>query len=458
VNSGGVSLITGDVTTLMIFLADKVEILTLLTLAIPASITVFILAVFLSGGLSGTVTLQASSNEVRKVDVIIAILFLATIIGTISGNALFGIPPVLTFLFGLSIMFLVSRFMSSDEDLDPILEYIRVIEFETLLFFLGILLLVGMLKEIHALDSLVAIYDVLPPVYANYLMGIFSAIIDNVPLTAALLKSGIDMSPAEWMGLTYAVGVGGSLLVIGSAAGNSPLAPTCATPFTCWLPIRWAMAGCCYSDPLLTAEHEKARGKRLPAGFEPLGAGLEIDLHADAQAVHGYIVIIVVTHVLQVRGQVRGEGEVDASAVREVGIVILNIAGLGLDAGETQYTIWRNRALVHHVKGGVAAKEVIQLHIDTTNGIVINTKARARFQAKVFGGHHTHFARQRANIGITNTVKICVHKGVISTRIQTANARFVHILGRRGASHGDAGSSHRRNQNILLDSHSVSPW
>ena len=219
VNSGGVSLITGDVTTLMIFLADKVEILTLLTLAIPASITVFLLAVLLSGGLSGTVTLKASSNEVRTVDAVIAGLFLVTIIATITGNALFSIPPVLTFLFGLSIMFLVSRFMSDDSDLDPILEYIRVIEFETLLFFLGILLLVGMLKEIHALDSLVAIYDVMPPVYANYLMGIFSAVIDNVPLTAALLKSGIDMSPGEWMGLTYAVGVGGSLLVIGSAAG-----------------------------------------------------------------------------------------------------------------------------------------------------------------------------------------------------------------------------------------------
>lgn len=219
VNSGGVSLITGDVTTLMIFLAGKVEILTLLTLAIPASITVFLLAVLLSGGLSGTVTLRASSNEVRAVDAVIAGLFLVTIIATITGNALFGVPPVLTFLFGLSIMFLVSRFMSDDSDLDPILEYIRVIEFETLLFFLGILLLVGMLKQIHALDSLVAIYDVLPPLYANYLMGIFSAVIDNVPLTAALLKSGIHMSPAEWMGLTYAVGVGGSLLVIGSAAG-----------------------------------------------------------------------------------------------------------------------------------------------------------------------------------------------------------------------------------------------
>ncbi|EON93287.1 citrate transporter [Marinobacter lipolyticus SM19] len=219
VNSGGVSLITGDVTTLMIFLADKVEILTLLTLAIPASITVLILAVFLSRGLTGTVTLNAASHQVRPVDAVISVLFLLTIIATISGNALFSIPPVLTFLFGLSIMFLVSRFMSTDSDLDPILEYIRVIEFETLLFFLGILLLVGMLKEIHALQSLVAIYDILPPVAANYLMGIFSAIIDNVPLTAALLKSGIEMSPGEWMGLTYAVGVGGSLLVIGSAAG-----------------------------------------------------------------------------------------------------------------------------------------------------------------------------------------------------------------------------------------------
>ncbi|MBE0506249.1 MAG: sodium:proton antiporter NhaD, partial [Marinospirillum sp.] len=182
-------------------------------------IAVLLLALLLSRGLNASVTLTGSQIPVRRVDVVIAVLFLLTIFATISGNVLFAIPPVLTFLFGLSIMFLVSRFMSDDSDLDPILEYVRAIEFETLLFFLGILLLVGMLKEIHALDSVVAIYDLLPPVFANYLMGIFSAVIDNVPLTAALLKSGIDMSPGEWMGLTYAVGVGGSLLVIGSAAG-----------------------------------------------------------------------------------------------------------------------------------------------------------------------------------------------------------------------------------------------
>lgn len=219
VNSGGVALITGDVTTLMIFLADKVDILSLLTLSIPALLAVLVLALLLSRGLSDTVTLQKQVTPVRRVDVVIAVLFLLTILATISGNVLFAIPPVLTFLFGLSVMFLVSRLMSDDSDLDPILEYVRAIEFETLLFFLGILLLVGMLKEIHALDSVVAVYDLLPPIFANYLMGIFSAGIDNVPLTAALLKSGIEMTAGEWLGLTYAVGVGGSLLVIGSAAG-----------------------------------------------------------------------------------------------------------------------------------------------------------------------------------------------------------------------------------------------
>ncbi len=218
VNSGGVALITGDVTTLMIFLADKVEIISLLTLSIPSFAGVCLLALLLSRGMTGTVVLTHKMSPVRPVDVVIGLLFLFTIIATIVSNVLFGIPPVLVFLFGLSVMFLTSRFMSDDNDLDPILEYVRAIEFETL-FFLGILLLVGMLKEIQALSSLVAIYDMMPPLAANYLMGIFSAFIDNVPLTAALLKSGIQMSAAEWMGLTNAVGVGGSLLVIGSAAG-----------------------------------------------------------------------------------------------------------------------------------------------------------------------------------------------------------------------------------------------
>ncbi len=219
VNSGGVALITGDVTTLMIFLAGKVAILQLLALAVPAFIAVMVLAAMLSIGMKGEVAVQGHRNDVRGVDVAIALIFLCTILSTIIGNFLFQIPPVLTFLAGLSVMFLVARFFSDDNDSDPILEYVRQVEFETLFFFLGILLLVGMLKEIRVLDGLVHIYDQVPAVMANYLMGVMSAAIDNVPLTAALLKSGLEMGVAEWMVLTYAVGVGGSLLVIGSASG-----------------------------------------------------------------------------------------------------------------------------------------------------------------------------------------------------------------------------------------------
>lgn len=219
VNSGGVALITGDVTTLMIFLNGKVSIGDLLLLSVPAYLAVLLLGAMLSLPLKGGVQIDGMPAPVRPVEVGIGILFLLTIVSTIFLNAFFGIPPVLTFLFGLSMLFLVARFFDEDNDHDPILEYIRTIEFETLLFFLGILLLVGMLKEIGVLSSLGQIYNHVPAVFANYLVGLLSATIDNVPLTAALLKTGLVISESEWLALTYAVGVGGASLVIGSAAG-----------------------------------------------------------------------------------------------------------------------------------------------------------------------------------------------------------------------------------------------
>jgi len=219
VNSGGVAMITGDVTTLMIFLEDKAEITSLLMLAGPAFAGVLGLILLVMLPLSGEVTVERTSHDLQRIDLIIAGIFLATILTTIGFNVMFDIPPVLTFLTGLATMFLVARFMGEDTENDPIMDYIRRIEFDTLMFFLGILLIVGALKEIHALESFVRIYEYIPAWQANYLMGLFSSVIDNVPLTAALLKSDVDMNPGEWLALTYAVGVGGSLLIIGSAAG-----------------------------------------------------------------------------------------------------------------------------------------------------------------------------------------------------------------------------------------------
>lgn len=216
VNSGGAALITGDVTTLMIFLAGKVTIPDLLLLILPAFTAVMLLALLLSVSFKGNIVLEKQHIDVSFGDKVTTGLFAATILGTILGNIAFGIPPVLSFLFGLSVMFMAVHYINKEE---PVLDYIRKIEFDTLIFFLGVLLIVGILEELSVLSKFLTLYTQLPVAAANYIVGLFSALIDNVPLTAALLKSGIDMSEGEWLMLTYAVGAGGSMLAIGSAAG-----------------------------------------------------------------------------------------------------------------------------------------------------------------------------------------------------------------------------------------------
>ncbi|NQY86310.1 MAG: sodium:proton antiporter NhaD [Colwellia sp.] len=218
VNSGGVSLITGDVTTLMIFLEGKVTISNLLILVVPSFLGVLTLATLLSFKLSGTVQLTQTRFKIETADIIIALIFVMTISGTLLANVMFQIPPVLSFLFGLSVMFLVANVLPNKNNKD-VLNYVREVEYDALLFFLGVLLLVGILKEIGVLSGFTELYQYLPPMQVNYIVGFMSSIIDNVPLTAALLKADVEMKVTEWLMLTYATGVGGSILVIGSAAG-----------------------------------------------------------------------------------------------------------------------------------------------------------------------------------------------------------------------------------------------
>ena len=219
VNSGGVALITGDVTTLMIFLDGHVQMSQLFILLIPALASVMFLATLFSFTAKGIITTDKVHKEYETVDIVIAVIFFSTILLTMLMNVWFHVPPVLTFLSGLSIMFLVGSLYRSEHEETEILEYIRRIEYDTLLFFLGILLLVGMLKEVGVLNLVTEIYAKFNPNISSYVAGVGSALIDNVPLTAALLKADPSLSTSQWLALTYAVGVGGSLLVIGSAAG-----------------------------------------------------------------------------------------------------------------------------------------------------------------------------------------------------------------------------------------------
>ncbi|KGK01218.1 MULTISPECIES: sodium:proton antiporter NhaD [unclassified Pseudoalteromonas] len=221
VNSGGVSLITGDVTTLMIFLDGKVSISNLLLLIVPALLSVLLLATLLSIGMNKQLEFKKTKfKRIEKTDITIAVIFFTTVIATLTLSVLYSVPPLLTFLLGLSIMFLVAQFLMRKKDINKdMIDFIRDIEYDTLLFFVGVLLLVGALKEVGVLSQFTNLYTVMAPEYANYLMGILSAGVDNVPLTAALLKADIVMSQQHWLSFTYATGVGGSMLIIGSAAG-----------------------------------------------------------------------------------------------------------------------------------------------------------------------------------------------------------------------------------------------
>src|SRR5690606_10396098 len=146
VNSGGVALITGDVTTLMIFLAGHVTMVQLVILTVPAALGVLTLTLMLFPGVTGSVSTDRVQRHLTALDMAIMGIFFSTIFCTMLFNFLFQVPPVLTFLVGLSLMFLVGQWLRGDREEIRILEYVRQVEFETLLFFLGFLLLVGMLK------------------------------------------------------------------------------------------------------------------------------------------------------------------------------------------------------------------------------------------------------------------------------------------------------------------------
>ena len=221
----------------MIFLANKVSIPDLLLLILPAMLSVLTLAFMLSIGMREQITFEkVATRRIEKTDITIALIFISTIFATLFLSVQYQVPPMLTFLFGLSLMFLTAQFLMRKKDVNKkIIDYIREIEYDTLLFFVGVLLLVGALKEVGVLARFTELYQYLAPEYANYLVGLMSAAVDNVPLTAALLKADIAMTPGQWLTFTYATGVGGSMLIIGSAAGIIAMSKVKALTFTSYL-------------------------------------------------------------------------------------------------------------------------------------------------------------------------------------------------------------------------------
>ena len=97
---------------------------------------------------------------------------------------------------------------------------IRLVEWDTLLFFFGVMFSVGGLAFIGYLElGSVIMYDGWGPTIANVLLGTISAVIDNIPVMFSVISMQPEMSDFQWLLITLTCGVGGSLLSIGSAAG-----------------------------------------------------------------------------------------------------------------------------------------------------------------------------------------------------------------------------------------------
>jgi Na+/H+ antiporter NhaD/arsenite permease-like protein len=123
-------------------------------------------------------------------------------------------------MFGLAVLKLYSiNLTKTGQDSFNIYVNMQKVENDTLLFFFGILSAVGALHFLGFLHYIHSLYDMVGPTAANIGVGFISAIVDNVPVMSAILKSSPTMGTDQWLLVTLTAGIGGSLISFGSAAG-----------------------------------------------------------------------------------------------------------------------------------------------------------------------------------------------------------------------------------------------
>lgn len=252
-NAGGAFSPFGDITTLMVWQAGIVEFGEFFTLFIPSVVNWGVTAVILSFAISNekppAVTEKA---ELGYGAWVVVGLFIFTISMAVSFHNFLHLPPVLGMMTGLGFLKLFGYYLAmrdraqlktdpfteesteieamehestqghghGDNKTYDIYQNLQRAEWDTLIFFYGIILCVGGLGAFGYL-ALVSqfMYIDLGPTTANIFVGFASAIIDNIPVMFAVLAMDPEMSHGQWLLVTLTAGVGGSMLSIGSAAG-----------------------------------------------------------------------------------------------------------------------------------------------------------------------------------------------------------------------------------------------
>ncbi|WP_322804224.1 sodium:proton antiporter NhaD [Vibrio alfacsensis] len=266
-NAGGAFSPFGDITTLMVWQAGHVDFIEFLPLFVPSLINylipAFIMAMFVPNTRPNTVH---EHIELKRGARRIVGLFILTIATAVSFHAVLHFPPVIGMMMGLAYLQFFGYFLrktlkhslakkaamaiANGDDyalkrLGSVVPFdvfnrISRAEWDTLLFFYGVVMCVGGLSLLGYLGLVSNVmYTEWNPIWANVMVGILSAIVDNIPVMFAVLTMEPSMSMGNWLLVTLTAGVGGSLLSIGSAAGVA-LMGAARGQYTFFGHLKWA--------------------------------------------------------------------------------------------------------------------------------------------------------------------------------------------------------------------------
>lgn len=246
-NAGGAWSPIGDVTTIMLWIGGQVSAFSIIkNIFLPSVVSAVVALLLFSLTMKGTLekVLVESNNEIsRKEKFIISIMGVSALLFVPIFKSITHLPPFIGMVFGLGVLWFVTSILHLKKDINIRRKYsvnsiLTKIDTTTILFFLGILLAVGGLQTTGHLSDIAnqlnkLPFDDLSKIYGiGIIIGLLSAIVDNVPLVAgAMGMYPITEVGAEgysaffvkdgvfWEFLAYCAGTGGSVLIIGSAVG-----------------------------------------------------------------------------------------------------------------------------------------------------------------------------------------------------------------------------------------------
>ncbi len=240
-NAGGAFSPFGDITTLMVWQKGLLHFNEFFDLFIPALVNFTVPAILMTFFLpKGAPEPLNETIKMRRGAKRIVFLFFTTIATAVSMHNFLHMPPVLGMMMGLAYLQFFAYYLKKTGEISyeygntgegethgeakpitfDIFNKIARAEWDTLLFFFGVILAVGGLGTLGYLSlASEVMYTQWGATNANIAVGLLSAIVDNIPVMFAVLTMNPDMSDGQWLLVTLTAGVGGSLLSIGSAAG-----------------------------------------------------------------------------------------------------------------------------------------------------------------------------------------------------------------------------------------------